>query len=682
MALLQAQEARGSQGSLPDGGFFADVELPIEQHTQILTLLNPSSNSFLADPRPAPKPSTHNPNAKTLTPTLDAKTSLAFKQGSNLFYSKFGPNSPKNELRETIILKEGQNPSFKNIEIGPQVRALLGEDAGAAEVLRNSFDFSVGEGKLLGKIRMAESVTEELEPGPRSAENDAEADSVPSLNVNVIRNQIFTKKEPAPPRQRVPRVAKYKAVLSQVLKEPPGQRKARAPTESERELDVSAARKLAELTGEPDLGDSLAGFDFIGQEEPEPLIAGPNANFDDFLKRNFRKAGKYLGKAFEPQSEGQALEGAEAQAEPLKNTIKNMLLQGIQEEEECGDSVKSLDQGPEPHYGSRGQRGEFTSRGTDELFFESGDSGRVPFIRDSNVPNQSILLSQNPYLSQTFHEPGLSTRLMSNHPRLDRGPRGGPDSFDPRGPGRAPREAPLGNEFQPKGFFDSEEVEKDAGGDTTRASDFIERFSQEKRVSPKAPVSPLEKKTKFAELVAKKDHFMKKYNIKIGPRSRRETARNSRAGSPGAQQSAPDNSLGLREGGGRKPGAESRGGSPGEKVYPQSLNELEESELRRGGAQGLLRKNTFQRFQDAQALGTEHGYLFGASESDGSEKPEVFSEQSIQTLASIDPNLKESLRVETPGVPNVRQASHVQPGNQHVRGHLREPQRQSSDQLG
>lgn len=640
-----AREEREKGGSRYEAGSEADV----------------SSNSFLTDPQPSrPKQNIDNPDLKQLIPILDSKTSYVFKEESNLFYSKFGPNSPENKLRDTIILTEGQNPSFKNIEIGPSVRSLLAEEDRAKEVLKNSFEMAGDDRAILDKIQMVESMTEETllmqkaKPDP--------------LNVNVTRNQIFTKKKRS--KKRRPPKAKLKKVLSDVLKKGGKKQAKEAPTESERELDLSALKKLEELQGRAQLRDSLDNFDFIGQGDIDTLVIEPNANFENYIKGNFKKVNKYMATDFPQQPEYKAPEPAPIQApvQAPRNKIKNMLLMGMEIDVEPEDHVQDRDffrdLGHGKHPEKRQRVDEYPTEPVNQHYFNSDDSGKQPFIRESNVPNQSILLSQNPYQSQNFQEAGLFNKLMSNQRPPDPGTWGlenNPEVIKKQGADQKP----FMNDFQPKALNESGNSGKDTVDNTTRESDFIERFSQDVQPEPQPPSeSPLERKTKFTDLIAKKDHFMKKYNIKIGSRTRGNQATKR------ANTSKPEDKKNAQKGSKQKqpPILQNM------KMYSGSMNEIQRT--RSGGTShsGGARTESHGRFADIEGGRATHDELFGHNSkgrSKEAERANLESNQTINTITSINQSPKQSLdmsmrewqqrpqAVETPGRPNVRQASQV-----------------------
>jgi hypothetical protein len=598
-----------------------------------------NSNSFITDSKPEKNeksnPPINNPNDKQLIPILDPSSSYVLKEENNLFYSKFGENSPSNELRDTIILKEGQNPSFKNIEIDSNIRALLAESPQSKDVIRNSFDFKPEQKVLLSKIQMAESVTEEVNMAPVDF-------PPPPNNINVIQNQIFTKKKKNKKVQKKKKPVymkkKFKKVLSDVLKKKKKKKKEEI-TESERELDISALNKLKELQKQKNLKDSLEGFDFIGQNQVQELIIEPNANFENYIKENFRKVDKYMAKDFTKKPK-KVKEVIPIVVQP-KRTIKNMLLMGI-EEEDNEDLPNNLENYPITNI-PKEPNNAFDSNKVNEQYFNSDDSGRQPYIRDSDVPNQNILLSNNPYQSQNFHEPGLLNRLMSNHTNLDS--RNNQNEVNNQ---NAKMKGIIQNDFEPKTFYNSEKINEEIDEIKEVENDFIGRFSQDKKASPPpTPASPLERKTKFTDLIAKKNHFMKKYNIKIGSRrtkkSKKETVKEK-------NQTQKDS-----------------------KTYSNSLNQIPKSS----------KNNQFEEKKNLSNKIYSDGYLNQSK--DTTNPPPIESNQSINTLMSIEQNMKESINkqfnnsgdyiqnenfkkrsfeinqncIENPEFPNIKQASKI-----------------------
>lgn len=678
-----------------ENDFFDDVTLPTDQHAKILHLLNPSSNSFLSNPKleesKHQKEKVNNPNVKQVTPILDSSSTYAFKEENNLFYSEFGEKKEGDELRDTIVLREGQNPSFKNIEIGKEVRALLASDPEASKMLKNSFDFASDQKDLLSKIQIAESVTEEP---PQNF-------GIPQhLNINVIQNQIFTKKKkPAKVSTKNPKKkkkTKLKKVLSNVLKKPISGKakksKRAVVTESDRQLDLSASRKLEELQNISNLKDSIENFNFIGKEEKIEMLTDPNANFHEYMKKNFKKAKKYMPQEYvdtQPQTSKTAPSPPPQQQKKPKSKIKNILLMGICEEDELltehlqdPKDTLPVHQIDPPRLDSNDP---YNTGPKNDKYYNSDDSGKMPFIRDSDAPNQNILLSNNPYQSQSFHEPGLFNRLMSNHPKFE-----SKQSQDERGDFSSDDHR-FKNNFEPNQFYDSEPVEeeKEEVLETVQEgngqSDFIERFSQERR-EPETPAeSPLERKTKYSDLIAKKDHFMKKYNIKLGAKKKGKGVRSMDLDFPDQEKvpSKSKKSLPLNQTNQQLPSMEDLQQHPN---YPNLMDELNLKQTlkatnnpRRDKPRGA-RKNS-ARFKDHKYSDNAPEKLNLDQKLSSTDVQNITSNQSIDTLLNMDQRLKQSIEhqlpkqqkkpnsqyrekyklgkesLERPGIPNVYQAS-------------------------
>ena len=114
-SITQKQLTKGSK-------FFDNVNLPVDLHNKIISSIQPQKNSFLSNPTPesnkeiVPVPE---PTKTLINPVLDEKSDFSSANivgnSENLFYQQDQP-VPEEDLRSTIVLKEGQNPSFRNIE--------------------------------------------------------------------------------------------------------------------------------------------------------------------------------------------------------------------------------------------------------------------------------------------------------------------------------------------------------------------------------------------------------------------------------------------------------------------------------------------------------------------------------------------------------------------------------------
>jgi hypothetical protein len=427
----------------------------------------------------------------------------------------------------------------------------------------------------------------------------------------------------------------------------------------------------------------MENFNFIGQAEVQEVFTEPNANFTDYMKQNFKKADKYLKQEFidaqkqKPENPKDLQTPSNSEPQKPKTTIKNMLLMGITEEDDLTDMYEPSKDEPHstPPYNHPTEvqpeyENAYNTKNTNENYYNSEDSNKIPFIRDSNIPNQNILLSENPYQSQNFHEPGLMNRLMSNYPTQD-----SQKGFEHQHnlSSNQSNEKRFVNDFEPNVFYNSENVDEEELGtivENTQQNDFIERYSQEKqqRRSPEPVESPLERKTKYSDLIAKKDHFMKKYNIKIGSKK-----------------------------------------SKTKKVVNQKKNEINEPIKSKKKSQKNIKPVKQEKPKVAKKINNQFqiktkNKINPQQNLNLHEIPSISSNQSINTLLHIDQQLKKSIEhkfnnsgemnshhtsfeerlttgkkrdvVESHGVPNVRQASYTSSKSPyHQQTSLKNPER-------
>lgn len=277
--------------------------------------------------------SLNNPNQ--LIPILESDTKNT-SDSNNLFYSN-DSNGPENDLRSTIVLKDGQNPSFRNIEnevlsLNNKFKKSIFKDINPKmfdtnDSLFNSNQFPGAQNYLLSKIQMAESFTiDQVNSIDQKKINES------LLEIEKVKDSFKKKKKRDINKNDS---SKLKRTLNTVLK-PKSNKSKKLTHESERELDNLALLTLNHFQKFNRINDSTDIFNYIGDNGIDQFEYLPKVSFDNYLAANFSKAKKYNHSDESQNQPSKKIKQPDVVQK--KSFIKDMLLQNEDEEDSFDDN--------------------------------------------------------------------------------------------------------------------------------------------------------------------------------------------------------------------------------------------------------------------------------------------------------------------------------------------------------